>query len=328
MNYFKAILPGIVLLTSISIFAKVLGAFIPMIGSVIFAIILGIVYKSIFGLKETFRGGMTFTMKKLLKVAIIFLGAGLSFSSIALIGSKAIGVILFSVTMGIFLSFMIGKWLKIDHTLSLLIGVGTSICGATAITASKTILGAKEAQTAYAISIIFFFNLLSLFIYPWVGTLLHLNETAYGVWTGAAIHDMSSAVAIGYAYGDTSGEVATTVKLVRVLFLIPILILFGFLANRQKETKSIKHTIKQSFPYFIIFFLFMSFLGSVGLLSETLQMVFSSLAKFIILMVMTAIGLQVEWGKFSSLGIKPLVTGFIVSIFVSVTSLLYIFYFM
>lgn len=314
-------LPGTIFVFLIALAGKAFGNLFPAIGGVIFALLLGIILRNSFKLNERFLPGIQFVVQKMLKVAIVLLGATLSIGSILDIGSQSILVILLVVTGGILVTLLAGKILKIDKMLSLLIGVGTSICGATAISVVKGVIQSKETVTAYAISTIFFFNLLATLLYPWIGQWLDLTVLQFGIWIGTSIHDTSSVVAVGYLVGEDVGEVATTVKLVRTLFILPLVLAISFIiVNKSDESTS----IKGAFPLFIIGFLVMSTLYSVGVVSQGVSAWLGSVAKFLIIMVMAGVGLLVEWKKFRALGLKPFIAGFIASVFVATLSLIYV----
>ncbi|MDF0728458.1 YeiH family protein [Cytobacillus sp. S13-E01] len=315
---------GIILLLLIATVSHFFGKLYPLFGGVIFALVIGIIIRNTFGLHIIFEDGISFTVQRMLKVAIILLGATLSFGQILQIGGQSFLTILAVVFGGIFFTILIGKLLKVDQLLSILIGVGTSICGATAITALKGTINAREAQTAYAISTIFLFNLIATFLYPVIGHFLNLNPLQFGIWAGTAIHDTSSVVAVGYLYGNEAGDIATTVKLVRTLFLLPIIILVPLLLVKN-DNQAGKVSFKKVFPWFIVGFILMSLFNSVGFISEDVQSSLVSIAKYIILMVMAGVGLQVNLKKMMNIGIKPFAIGLFASVLVSIISLSLIF---
>jgi uncharacterized integral membrane protein (TIGR00698 family) len=313
---------GIVFILIISMISKVLGSWFPLAGSLLFAIIIGMILRNAINLPCSWDPGIQFTLKKLLKVAIVFLGVGLSLLEIMKIGQSALWIIFISVTVGISVTYAVGRLLGINTRLSLLIGIGTSICGATAISAVKGIIGAKENETAYALSTIVFFNIIAFIFYPIIGHLLGLSQQAFGIWAGTAVHDTSSAVAVGYSYGDISGEVATTVKLARTLFLIPVMFLLPFMLRDEASAGAV--SLKKAFPWFIFLFLGVSILHTIGVIPVFVEETLNSLSKFMIIMVMAAVGLGVRLKDLSQLGFKPLLTGLIASVTCAVISLFFI----
>jgi uncharacterized integral membrane protein (TIGR00698 family) len=316
------VIPGLLFIFLISLIAKGLGTWFPLVGSLLFAILIGVTLRNTTNLTSSWQAGIQFTLKRLLKVAIVFLGVGLSLLEIMKIGQSALWIIFVSVVVGISVTYAVGKLLGINPRLSLLIGIGTSICGATAISAVKGIIGAKENETAYALSTIVFFNLVAFITFPLIGHLLGLSQVSFGIWAGTAVHDTSSAVAVGYSYGDHAGEAATTVKLARTLFLIPVMFLLPFML--KSETPSEGSTYRKAFPWFVLMFLGVSILHTIGVIPDILEDILRSLSKFMIIMVMAAVGLQVSMKDLSKLGFKPLLTGLIASITCAVISLLFI----
>ncbi|MCA1031236.1 putative sulfate exporter family transporter [Bacillus timonensis] len=315
---------GFLFLVLIAYVAKILGLYFPVIGGVIFALLIGGMIRNTMGIHHSFEVGVSFVVKRILKLAIILLGASLSFGQIIQIGNQSIIIILAVVVGGIGFTIVLGKLLKVDSLLSLMIGVGASICGATAITALKGTIQAKETQTAYAISTIFFFNIIATVTYPFLGHLLNLTALQFGIWAGTSVHDTSSVVAVGYLFGQEAGDIATTVKLVRTLFLLPILLIIPLLFLK-KEGISKRETIIKAFPWFIVGFVAMSIVNSFGFISVPVQTVLIDIAKYFILMVMAGVGLQVDIRQLFKLGYKPLLIGLIASVIVSGISLLLIF---
>lgn len=309
---------GVLLSMAIAFIAKFLGDIFPIIGGILFAILIGIIIKNTMGVFPAAEHGLNFTIKKLLKLSVILLGASLNIAQILVIGKQSFSVIIVSVLLGIVLTTWFGRLLKLDKRLSLMIGVGTSICGATAISCVKGVLDSKDDETAYAISTIVLFNLIAFFVYPVVGHFFHFHSTAFGIWAGTAVHDTSSAVAVGYLYDDKAGQIATTVKLARTLFLLPVILILPFLMKTKGSTKN---SLKKAFPWFVVWFVLVSILNTLGFIPQSLTVLFTSIAKFIIIIVMAAVGLQVNISQFSRLGIKPLLTGMFASVLISLVSL-------
>ncbi|MEG9296761.1 putative sulfate exporter family transporter [Mangrovibacillus sp. Mu-81] len=321
-NYIPKEATGLLIILIISVTAKELGSWFSLVGSLLFAILIGVLLRNAAALPASWTPGIQFTLKKLLKVAIVFLGAGLSLFEILNIGQSALWIIFISVSVGISVTYLVGKTLGVQPRLSLLIGIGTSICGATAISAVKGIIGAEENETAYALSTIVFFNLIAFISFPVIGHLIGLPQTSFGIWSGTAVHDTSSAVAVGYRYGEQAGEIATTVKLARTLFLIPVMFILPFILKNDLPPKGSSY--KQAFPWFTLLFLGFSVLHTFGVIPGIIEESLQSISKFMIIMVMAAVGLQVNLKDLSRLGFKPLLTGMIASVSCAAISLLLI----
>ena len=313
---------GVLLLLCIAGVSKYLGTLFPLVGSILFAIMIGIVINNTTGVHEVFQPGLSLTLKKLLKAAVVMLGVSLSFADILYIGRQSFLIILVSVILGIVITVWFGKLLKMDRKLALLIGVGTSICGATAISAVKGVIDSDDNETAYAISVIVFFNLIAFFLYPVIGHILDLTATSFGIWAGTAVHDTSSSIAVGYVYGNEAGQVATTVKLARTLFLLPLILVLPILLRNEKQKGS--QAAKKAFPWFVLLFLGVSVINSFVVIPAAAEEIVTDTAKFIIIMVMGAVGLQVNLKQFAKLGFKPLIAGLVASLAVSVISLMMI----
>lgn len=319
-------LPGIGLVMIIGFFAHIVGNQFPLIGGAVTAIFVGIMIRNTIGVHHIFSAGMSFTLKKLLKLAIVLLGFGLSFSDIFDVGLQSIIIVLISVTLGIFLTYMIAKILGLHGNIPLLISFGNAICGATAIATTGPIIRAKESEIAYAVNTIFLFNVLAVFIYPFIGTMVSMPDSFFGIWAGAAIHDTSSVVAAGFSYSDTAGEVSVVVKLIRTLMLIPVSLLAAvYISMKQKGEATEKVKIRNIFPYFILFFAGAAVINTIFPIPTTLTSITDGVAKFLILMVMASVGLGTDFKKIRSVGFRPLLVGLLTSIIMGIVSIFFIY---
>lgn len=328
MNKFNKILPGVMLAAGIGIIAYVLGIQFPVLGGAVIAIILGILIKNIVGVKPFFNQGISYTLKTLLKLAIVLLGFGFSVNALWSSGLSAVIIVLVAVTIGFGLTFLLTKLFGLSGNIPLLIGAGTAICGATAIATTGPVLKAKEEDITYAINTIFFFNVLAVFLYPTFGHFLGMSDYHFGVWAGTSIHDTSSVVAAGYLYSNEAGDTSVIVKLIRTLMLVPLVLLFSLYVafKHNKENKNGNNntfqTVVKSFPTFIIFFLIAVAINSIFNLNTNLTNALSTVAKFLIVMVMASVGLGTVLKKIKVVGLKPLLIGLASSIIMEITTLL------
>ncbi len=293
----------------------------PIIGGPVFAILLGIVYRSAFGLHATLQPGITFSSKKILQASIILLGFGLSFAQIMATGGESLAVTLVTVTVAFVSAWVLGRLLRTPSDLTTLIGVGTAICGGSAIAAVTPILKPSEHDTAFAISTIFLFNVVAVLIFPALGHMLGLSDYGFGMWAGTAINDTSSVVAAGYAYSHAAGDFATIVKLTRATLIIPIclfLVVLVGMRNRRQGNQSV--SLAKIFPWFIVWFLLASLMRSTGVMPEL--MLDWIAAKFLIVVALAAVGLSADMRKIFATGPRPILLGFLVWIAVSVSSLI------
>lgn len=326
MSWVRKNVGGIGLSFAIAVIASLLGSQFPIVGGAVFGIVIGIIISNTIGKPGWATGGVKYTSKKILQYSIILLGAGLSLSEVWETGLDSLAVMLCTLIACFISAYTLGKLFKIPFNLTTLIGVGTAICGGSAIAAVSPIIEADEKEVAYSISTIFFFNLLAVLIFPPLGHLLGFSDNAFGLWAGTAINDTSSVVAAGYAFSNAAGDYATIVKLTRTTMIIPISLIFAFItmARKKKEAKTsgLNFSFKRIFPWFIIGFLVASLLNTLGIFSPSVINVLSTLGKFMIVMALSAIGLSANLKDMLKTGVKPLFMGAILWFIVSVVSIL------
>ena len=213
------LLPGLGACVVIGAAAWCMAKYIPvagkLIGGPVFAILLGMILAFV-KRPAWFQAGITFSGKKILQYSIIFLGFGMDIMTVLKTGGQSLAVMLCTIAASLLTAFLVGRALKVDGNTSILIGVGTSICGGSAIAATAPVIDADDKEVAYSISTIFLFNILAVFIFPALGRVFGMSDTGFGVWAGTAINDTSSVVAAGFSFSDAAGEMATIVKLTRL----------------------------------------------------------------------------------------------------------------
>jgi uncharacterized integral membrane protein (TIGR00698 family) len=326
MNWIKTNFPGIVMAFILAIVATWLGTLYPIVGGPVIGITLGILISNSVGKPKWAEGGIRFTSKKILQWAIIVLGGSLSLTQVWQTGMQSFSVMIFTLAFAFIAAYSFGKIMKVPFRLTSLIGVGTAICGGSAIAAVSPIIEAEETEVAYAISTIFFFNILAVLLFPPLGHLLGFSDSAFGLWAGTAINDTSSVVAAGYAFSDPAGDFATIVKLTRTTMIIPISLLFALIMSLKKKKASesgapVSYRFKSIFPWFILGFLAMSLFNTLGLFNETMVSYLSLGGKFLIVMALSAVGLGADFRKMLKTGLRPLFLGLIVWFTVSVVSI-------
>ena len=229
--------------------------------------------------------GLKFTSKKVLKFAIILMGASLSFSQVFDVGKYSLFVMIFTLATAFGGGYIFGKLFKMNWKLSSLISAGTGICGGSAIAAIAPTIEAKSKDIAYAISATFIFDIVMVVLFPLMGKYFNMSDLGFGLWTGTAINDTSSVVAAGYAFSEAAGNFSIIVKLTRTLSIIPVVLIFSFI-NQKIKTKNEKFSdkkkvnIKEIFPWFISLFLIMVLLKSFNLISDGFSQNLSSISKF------------------------------------------------
>lgn len=306
----KNIYKGIAFSGLIAIFAYFLGKKFPVVGGPVFGILLGIILNN-FKRPESLESGIKFTSKKILQYAVILLGFGLNLREVIVVGKSSLLIILSTISTALIISYLAAKFLKIDSKIATLIGVGSSICGGSAIAATAPVIDAKDEDIATSISVIFLFNIIAALIFPTLGVKLGMTHTGFGMWAGTAINDTSSVVAASGTWStmfndDTALNYATIVKLTRTLAIIPITLVLGIVKSKE-NTKKV--SILKTFPTFVLFFLLASVLTSLLPLPATFLSAMKFLSKFFIIMAMTAIGLNTDIKKLISQGGKAIIEG-------------------
>ena len=333
MMQIKQKIPGIALCLAISIPCWFLGKALPVVGAPVFAIIAGMILTLIIKKKDALAGGITFTSKKILQYAVILLGFGLNLSEIAKVGSMSLPIILSTIAISLIVSFILYKIMKTPANVSTLIGVGSSICGGSAIAATAPVIEANDEEIAQSISVIFLFNVLTALLFPTLGSMLGMTNEGFGLFAGTAVNDTSSVTAAATAWdgmhpGANTLDTATIVKLTRTLAIIPITLGLAFWRTRKlkKEQAQANSTfsLKKVFPMFIVFFVLASIITTVCTslgVESSFFAPFKELSKFFIVMAMSAIGLNTNIVKLVKSGGKPILMGLCCWISISLVSL-------
>ena len=335
MNSVKRIGPGLVLCLLLSIPSVLLGRLFPVVGGPVFAILAGMLVSLVLKDRTRYQAGIAFTSKKILQYAVILLGFGLNLSEIAKVGAKSLPIICTTVSMSLIIAFLIRKWLKMPNNISVLVGVGSSICGGSAIAATAPVIGADDEEIAQSISVIFLFNVLAALIFPTLGGAIGLTDTGFGLFAGTAVNDTSSVTAAASTWDtlhNTNGavlEYATIVKLTRTLAIIPITLALAFWRTWQvKRGGAVSNgsfDLKKIFPFFILFFVLASIITTVSTMAgvnPALFQAFKTLSKYFIILAMAAIGLNTDLVKLVKTGGKPIFMGVCCWVGITCTSLI------
>jgi uncharacterized integral membrane protein (TIGR00698 family) len=319
--------PGIGLAVAIGLLALWLGRRAPLIGGPVIGIVLGILVRNLTTLPARCRPGIAFTGKKVLQWSIIALGFGLSLDQVARTGLQSLSVTLLTMTAAFIAAWLLGRWLHVPGKLAILIGVGTAICGGSAIAAATPIIRADDHDTAFAISTIFLFNVIAVLVFPLLGHLLHMTDLGFGLWAGTAINDTSSVVAAGYSYSKDAGDFATIVKLTRATLIIPVCLVLAAAVAWQEKRKLAQagqggtFSLARIFPWFIAWFLVASAIRTLGWIPSALQPALHVGAEFLIIVALTAIGLSSDLRRMVSSGPRPILLGLGVWAAVALSSL-------
>lgn len=322
----KKIIPGLLLSILIAAVATAIERSLPihLIGGSVIALFIGIFLNS-FWRPDYLKAGLSFTSKKILRLAIILLGASLSIQTIVSIGRLSLAVMLFTLTTCFGGGYFIGKALGLNWKLSNLISAGTGICGGSAIAAISPVIDADGTDIAYAMSATFLFDMLMILLFPIMGHWMGLSDMAYGLWTGTAVNDTSSVVAAGYAFSEGAGDFATMVKLTRTLSIIPTVVIFALINIhiKKKQSSSLEVTselksfhLMSLFPWFILGFIGLSIVNSLGFIPGPVSELSKDVSKFLMVSALAAIGLNTSFKEMKKSGVAPMVHGFIISLLV------------
>lgn len=337
MNFLKKNTKGILLCLVIAVPSWFLGKLFPIIGGAVIAILLGMVVTLFIKDKTAFEGGIKFTSKKVLQWAVVLLGFGMNLSVIIETGKQSLPIIVSTITVSLVIAFALCKIMKIPGKISTLVGVGSSICGGSAIAATAPVIDADDQEVAQAISVIFFFNVIAAIIFPTFGKLLGFATTsgeAFGIFAGTAINDTSSVTAAAstwdnmFGLGSATLDTAVTVKLTRTLAIIPITLVLAFFRTRKAkkaEGSAAKVSLKSIFPMFILYFILASVITTAAVYFGVSADIFSpikELSKFFIVLSMAAIGLNTNIVKLIKTGGKPILMGFCCWVGITAVSLL------
>ena len=321
MTKVRNIGPGVLLCFMIAFSCWLLGKVFPLVGGPVFAILAGMLITLVYRSKENTQSGIAYTSKKVLQYAVILLGFGLNLSEIAKVGAASLPIILSTISTSLLVSFLLYKLMKMPANISTLIGVGSSICGGSAIAATAPVIGADDEEIAQSISVIFLFNIIAALIFPTVGVALGLSNEGFGLFAGTAVNDTSSVTATASAWdgmhpGANTLDHATIVKLTRTLAIIPITLVLAIWRTAQTKRsggpQENNFSVKKVFPFFILFFILASMITTVATsagVSTALFHPFKELSKFFIIMAMAAIGLNTDFVKLIRTGGKPIFMG-------------------
>jgi uncharacterized integral membrane protein (TIGR00698 family) len=300
-----------------------------LLGASIIALFLGTIINCFFHPKWV-QPALKFTSKKILKAAIVLLGASLSVSTIMSVGKMTFFVMIFTFAMCFGGGYFIRKLFGLNWKLSNLISAGTGICGGSAVAAIAPVIDADDKDIAFALSSTFLFDMVMIALYPLMGKALGMSDIAYGIWAGTSVNDTASVVASGYAFSEAAGDFATMVKLTRTIAIIPTVLVFAYIGTRikQKEMKAAgggqKVKLVKIIPWFIGGFLLLAVLNSTGCIPAAVSGVIKNTSKFLMVTALAAIGLSTSITDFKKAGLKPMFYGITIDTLVTLTALVVI----
>jgi uncharacterized integral membrane protein (TIGR00698 family) len=333
-----ALLPGLAAAAAIAGAATLVGTRVPVVGAPVIAIVVGIVLSAVTPVPEFVRPGLAFTARRVLQGSIVTLGLGLSLGQVLSTGVSSLPVLVGTLAVALAVAWIGGRALGLRSNVTTLIGVGTAICGASAIAAVDAVIGAAGADVSYAIATIFTFNVVAVLLYPTLGHLLGLSQHAFGLWAGTAINDTSSVIAASTIYGHAAAAYGVVVKLTRTLAIVPICL--GLTAWRgvgagrgeaavREPTASEQRArpapsgfqLRRVLPLFILGFVAAVVVNTVGLVPQHWHAGLSELATWMITAALAAIGLSTRLDSIRRAGLRPILLGGVLWATVGITSL-------
>jgi uncharacterized integral membrane protein (TIGR00698 family) len=327
----RQVAPGLVLALFVALAATPLGRAVPVVGAPVFGILLGLVLAAAVKPGEDLRPGLDFATKPVLQTSIVVLGATLSLREVAAVGLGSLPVMLGTLAIALLGAWLLGRLLGVRGDARILIGVGTGICGASAIAATTAVLKPERAQVAYAIGTIFTFNVVAVLLFPALGHAWGMSPQAFGLWAGTAVNDTSSVVAAAYSFSPAAGPYAVVVKLTRTLTLIPIVLALALWRARRDARATaapgerrpgwVSLPWRKVVPFFLVGFVLASAVDTVGLVPAAWHPALTDVGTFLITTALAGIGLSMRWADIRGAGVRPLLLGGMLWVLVAASSL-------
>lgn len=323
-----AILPGLLMASVVAAsaygFRELPGvtAFSPLI----LAILIGTAFHNLVGTPAIAKAGVAFSMRRLLRLGIILLGFQLTVSQIIEVGQRGFLIIAATLLATFVFTVSLGRLLGVERKLAQLIAAGTSICGASAVIATNTVTNGDDEDVAYAVACVTIFGSVAMFAYPLLPTLLNLDPHAFGLWSGASIHEIAQVVAAAFQYGKAAGEFGTIAKLSRIVLLAPVVIVLGWLASRNASMRASASTAssRPPMPWFVLGFVAVVGLNSLITIPAADRSHIAAITTFLLSLALAAMGLETDLRKLMARGIRPALLGALAFLFIASFSLMLI----
>lgn len=321
-NPVLAFLPGLALTGGVAALAYALRLIpgVDKLSPVILAILIGAAIHNSLGVIPATAEGVNFSLRRILRFSIVLIGLQITAQQAAEVGFSGLAIIATGLLATLAATMVVGRLMGVRPGLALLIGVGTSICGASAIVAAKAATAGEDDDAAYAVAGVTLFGTIVMFLYPALKDVLHLSDSAYGLWAGATVHEVAQAVFASSQGGHESLYIGTIAKLTRVAMMAPVIILLGELSVRFGFAGEGKRG-KPPFPWFLVGFLGMAALNSLIVIPAEAAAPIRAATTFLLSMAMAAMGLHTNLRQVFSAGMRPLALGLFASAFISLTVL-------
>ena len=316
------VLPGLLMASSVAASAYLVRRLPGMtaLSPLILAILIGTAFHNLVGTPNLAKSGVSFSMRRLLRFGIILLGFQLTISQVVEVGGRGFLIIAATLAATFLFTVWMGKLLGVDRKLAQLIAAGTSICGASAVIATNTVTNAHDEDVAYAVACVTVFGSVAMFTYPLLPGLLHLDPHAFGLWTGASVHEIAQVVAAAFQDGKAAGEFGTIAKLSRVMLLAPVVIALGLLAARspaKNDTASKVASSRPPMPWFVLGFLAVVGFNSLIAVPSPDKTLIATVTTFLLAVALAAMGLETDIRKLKAKGLRPALLGTLAFIFIA-----------
>lgn len=316
--------PGLLLAFLLALVADRVGGHISWLGGAGTGILAGVIIASLVRLPERCKPGFAAAGKQILQLAVILLGAGLNLAVVWRTGVQTLGLMIVTIGAVFLVAWLLGERMGVPRNNRDLIASGTAICGGSAIAAIAPVIGAKDEEVSYSISVVFLFNLAAVVIFPLLGRAFGLSPEVFGVWAGTAVNDTSSVMATSFAYDAASVPTATLVKMTRTVMIVPMALIFSYVVARRGQAGGGSFSLAKVFPWFVLGFLAMSVLTTLGILPPDLAGFFQRAGKFLIVVALSGIGLNTNLRRILATGAKPILLGAILWFVVAALALIMI----
>jgi uncharacterized integral membrane protein (TIGR00698 family) len=319
-----AAVPGLLLTAGVAGLAFALRRIpgVAMLSPMILATLIGMALHNVVGTPAWAKPGVTFSLKRVLRLGIILLGLQLMASQVAQVGFAGVGIIAATLIATFVFTKWLGRMIGVDAKLAELIGAGTSICGASAVIATNTVTRGSDEDVAYAVACVTVFGSLSMLLYPLLPGLLHLSPAAFGLWSGASIHEIAQVVAAAFQDGPRAGEIGTVAKLTRVMMLAPVVITLGIVAvRRAAHAHGNASRATPPMPWFVLGFVAMVIINSVIAIPGVPKTWIALGTTFLLSMALAAMGIETDFRKLKAEGLKPFLLATAAWIFISIFAL-------
>lgn len=320
MQNIKKYSPGVIFVLVISVVSMFLNDLIKSyinLEALTIAIIIGMIYNNTVGTQKRLKDGVQFSLKTLLKIGIVLLGFKMDIHMILKLGPRILSMVLVYVPLALVGAILLGRIFKINKKLSTLIGVGSSICGASAVVAIAPSIEADDEDAVIAVSVVSLLGAIGVMIYSGIAaTGPNLTPIQYGTWAGLSLHGVAHALAAAFALGDNAGEIGTFVKMARVLMLVPVTVVLSYFFQSENSDNK-----KAKFPMYVLYFILAGVINSLGFIPANITNILMKGSSLLILMSMTAMGLMVNFKSIIRKGTKALILGTILFAVLSSVSL-------